>query len=58
MHHSRDLSLAGVAALGVAALAFVATTDPPASEQIITGIVAVAASALGRISGANGKPDA
>jgi hypothetical protein len=50
---SRDLSLSAVAALGVAALAFVATVDPPASDQIITGIVALGAGALGRISGAN-----
>jgi hypothetical protein len=51
----RDLSLATIAALAVLALAVVAWVRPPAPDQIITGIVALGVSALGRVSGANGE---
>lgn len=52
---TRDLSLAIVAALSVLALALTARIQPPAADQIITGIVGLGAMALGRISGANGE---
>ncbi len=53
---NRDLILGIVAALSVAALAAVAWVQPPVSEQIIVGLVAIGTAAVGRFSGANGEP--
>lgn len=52
---SRDLILGIVATLAVIALAAVAWVQPPVSEQIIVGLVAIGTAAVGRFSGANGE---
>ena len=52
---SRDLVLGLVAAFAVVALAAVAWVQPPVSEQIIVALAAIATSAIGRFSGANGE---
>lgn len=49
---TRDLALAAVAALAVIGLVILAWAQPPAAEQIITGIVGLGGMALGRISAA------
>lgn len=56
MTRTRDLALAAVAGVAVVALAVTGWADPPASDSIITGIVALGAGALGRISAAGPTP--
>ena len=44
-----------IAALAVVALGVVAWVQPPVSEQIVVGLVAIGTAAVGRFSGANGE---
>ncbi|MBK6857483.1 MAG: hypothetical protein IPG97_13300 [Microthrixaceae bacterium] len=51
----RDLILGLVAGICAVALAVTAWVQPPASEQITLGLVAIGSQAIGRFSGANGE---